>query len=289
MESNSVAQINIKMSGLPSGGKAYPPGSNVSYRTYTFGEVQKTSISKNVSYPDTLRMALSGITTNFPPTDLTVSDLLYLAIARKLSTLGSNEFEIRYKCSGCKTSQDAKFKQADITFNDMKSDSCPLELELEDGTILHMEPMRARRLLEVFDGKYSKFIKDPYEAIQDRVFVYALMCTNMDFETVYTKLYSLTNSEDQEALQEVDKLLFHDMEPIKSVCSNSSCGKNVEISLEGRESLIRPFRDGGLSLRRKIRPVTKHEPKPLSNDVHGVQRSDSPTREASVVPRGPSN
>jgi hypothetical protein len=246
---NFVPEIRLEAKDLPSTGLAYPDGTYFTYRTYLFGEVQKLSASKNLKYEDILRTALSGIRSNIDVQDLTIPDAMYLSIARKISTLGSNDVQIKYMCKSdkCDHINDLVFSQANIEFNELKVPEMPITAEI-NGKSLEFDCLRVRDLFEISSDNFKK--KYPSINPKERVSTVAKSIRNIKFDEVYEFLSVLNDPDDMETLEDIDKLLAHDIKSLKHSCTK--CGHENDVALEGREILIRPFRTGEKSTKNKI-------------------------------------
>jgi len=253
----SIPWIEIDVASLPSRGLAYPSGSKLRYRTYTFGEVKSATIS-NLSIITSLETTLKGIDTMGSPLskdDLTVPDAIYLGILRKVSTTRGTQYEVPYVCSGCGKETKAVFTENSVEFQDVDHEilSFPIETEIQ-GKALKFSPLSVKNFLLLEKGRWNKDIKG---GKPDRVSLHALMVTNMDFKEAYDLLYNLKDEDDISVIEEIDKLMIHDLSPIKTSCDLRDddgivCGTENEIRLEGREALIRPFRGGKGSIRSRI-------------------------------------
>lgn len=253
-ENKFIPEVELDISKFPSRGICYPTGAKLKYRTYTFGEIRKVS-SSNSGTLESIKLTLSGITADFNTNDLTLMDCLYVGILRKLSTLNTIKFEVPYICTKCKESSKGYFTQDDIEFRDLSDDITGLPLVCNvNKKDLHFSPMTVGDYLKLLSGTYDSVYK---EGKVDRVAAQAITVKNMEFKEAYEFLYGLTNPEDVEVLTEIDKLLLHDIKPLKASCTNQIEGKTCmgenSIKLEGREALISPFRKSEKSVRNRIR------------------------------------
>jgi hypothetical protein len=271
-QTKEIPEIELQVNSLPSRGVPYPKGSWVKYRTYTWGEVRKSSTA-TLGVVETLQNSLSGITTSFDKMDLTVADALYLGIARKISTFSGMQIEVPYVCRYCGSSNKGHFTHRDISFRDLPDEvtAFPLEAEL-DGKLCTFSPMTVRQYLELNSGKYEKILDD---GKIDEVAVQATWIKNMPYEKAYSLIKNLRNIEDFEIITEMDALLLHDMERMEFTCSNKKCGQTNSIRLEGREALLRPFRERkGLNGGRiRISKGTESTDNPVGSN--GVQQGNN--------------
>lgn len=251
-----LPEITLDISKLPSRGVPYPKDAKLKYRTYSFGEVQKSSIS-NMTALETVKTALSGIeTSGFDKHLLTLFDILYIGVLRKVSSMSDLKFEMPYVCRTCNKTTKSIFTHNDIEFKDMESivTELPLIVEINNREV-HFSPMTVKDFMALHGGRYSKYLKDGHV---DKLAVHTLMIRNMEFADAYKFLEGINDPEDIEMLQEVDKILLHDLKPLKAKCtekddSGEVCGSENSLKLEGREALLQPFRGRAESRRAKIR------------------------------------
>ena len=258
---NAIPKIDLDVTKLPSRGVPYPKGAQVSYRTYTFGEIRKASTS-SVSTKAALKLALSGTTASFGARNLTLMDALYIGILRKVSSLNSMKFEVPFVCTKCKSQSKGIFTHENIEFKDLSDEVTQLPLVTEiNGRELHFGCMTAGDYLSLANGTYDAILK---EGKIDRVASLAITIRNMNFAEAYEFLYGITDLDDVEVLTEVDKLLSHSLKPLAVACLNKidgeQCGGINHVKLEGREVLLTPFRESEGSARARIRFGTAPKP-----------------------------
>jgi hypothetical protein len=254
---NNVPEIELEISKLPSRGVPYPSKGTVKYRTYTWGEVRRASTSRS-STAERLREVMKGIDCSFDKTKLTVADALYLGILRKISTFSGLQIEVPYVCRHCGKSNKGLFTHNDINFRDLPLEvtEFPLVAEIE-GRELEFAPMTVREYLELHDGRHAKVLKG---SKIDEVAVQATWVKNLDYAEAYSVINGLTSPEAFEDITEIDKMIRHDMEPLTFECQNSKCKAKNLVRLEGRDALLRPFRDGEKPKRSRIRIGKRVEP-----------------------------
>ena len=259
-----LPEIVLDIKKLPSRGVPYPPSSTLKYKTYTFGEVQEASTS-NWDIVDSIKLALKGIEAGggLDKYQLTLLDVLYIGILRKVSSMNELRFEMPYICRGCMKQTKAIFTEKDIEFRDLSHEieSLPIEADIA-GKVLQFSPMTVKEFLDLHSGRYKNVIGGKV----DKISIYATMIKNLKFEEAYQLLKTNRNNDDNEVLEEIDRLLLHDMKPLIATCSEevenedgekSKCGFQNALKLEGREALIRPFREGKRSARDRVRLGTK--------------------------------
>jgi hypothetical protein len=279
--SQELPTVTLQPESLPSKGKSYPKGVSFTYTGYTYGEVQMISSSKKMSYVDIMRRAHQSIRvqgTRMNPNDMTMFDVLYLAIARKLSTLGSNEFEISLICEAKKCNKEFKhiFSQKDIKFKDIEAPELPLKVELMNKAEMVFSPLTIGDFYELSEGgQLFKALsgKGDQNPFRDPIAVKAAQVRNMKFLEAYETIKNITDPDDSELMDEIDTMLMHNLEPLEHTCE--ACGRVNRLQLEGKESLIKPFRTGGSTVRNRIRYGNGDATQPVAPKADGVLGSDA--------------
>lgn len=267
-QSKFIPTIKIDFNSLPSKGSTYPKHASISYRGYLFGELQEINGSKGRTFVDSMRDAMSGISvTGMSVEDITLPDAVYLAILRRMSSCGTSEFEIKYSCRKCSSLEAHIFSQTNISFNDLAIDGVGVGFELSNGKKYELSPMTYGDFLQLATGvRGSRLGKK--ELLRDKTAVLAIMCRNLRFDEVYEDFYNLTNPEDIDTIKEANLALHHDLKPLDATCRK--CGQQNAVVLEGRDSLIRPFRAGGSADRKRIHTIKRAQPQSLSHEDDGV-------------------
>jgi len=236
---------------LPSKFILYPKDASIKYRPYSFGEIKSISQSK-MTITEQLEKVLSGVECNFDKKRLTLSDLLYLGLLRKISTLGTTKFIINYVCGECRSQIRRTISSDDLEFKDLEIPDFPVIADLSIGEY-HFNPLTVEDFYRLHELGKS----------QDTIAALAMQCSNKSFEEAYKAFYNCTNMNDAQLLNEVDKVLDHGLKPITVKCTNSADGKtcgcsheNV-IALDGdggkSELILTPFRESEGSSRNRIR------------------------------------
>lgn len=235
--------VELTEKSIPSGGICYPKGWTIKYYPYTFGEVKQLNQSK-MSLVTKLNYILDGIKTNFDVLDLTVSDFLYIAMLRNLSTFETRVMNCTFTCNDCYEIQTQSVDFKDIEFEDLNKDlKIPYEAEFSFGK-LAFRPLTIKMLFELFGNGLQK----------DDIATATIQTIDLNktaeevlpmFEDVYTKISNCTFN-DGEILQKISDSFYHGIKDKEFVCNK--CGsKNVK-SIDGGDGdvLISPFR--GLSI-----------------------------------------
>lgn len=261
--------IELECTKLPSRGLPYPSGAKVKYRTFTHGEVRNASIS-TFDLSKSLELALTGIeAVGFDKNKLTLQDALYLGLLRKSSTMSGMQMEFPYVCQKCEKENKKIFTERDIEFQDISDEVSELPISTDiSGKVVEFTPMTVKQFIDYERGVYNQFTKGKK---QDVVGVEALMVSNMSFKEAYELIYNLKDQDDLDVLDDIDKLMLHDIKRLEAVCNNTledktTCNHKNLVRLEGREGLLRPFREGDRNTRTRIR---------LSKEQHSECLPDS--------------
>jgi hypothetical protein len=220
-------EMGVAVDKLPSKSLAYPPGSTIHYRPYSFGEVKKISQMKSLTDIELFDFALDGVTTSFDKERLTMPDILYIGLLRKISTVGVTNASIHCICSKCKNRVSKQFSIQDIDFHDMKAPDLPVIVTLSNQT-MEFSPLS----LGAFRKLYAMKKHD------DEIAIYAAQCLNLTFEEAYKLIYN-ANAADHTLLEEVDEYMYHSLAPVDVQCE---CGAKNKIEPDGEAALIAPFR-----------------------------------------------
>lgn len=244
--------VEVKI--LPSGFKAYKAGAKIHYRPYTFGEVKMMSQSK-MSRQKAVDVVLSGVDTSFEPKEsITVFDYFFIALLRKLSTMGGSQFTIATVCPKCKQKVTTVGKLTDLEFDDLEVPELPIVARI-GGQEMHFMPLTVKQWMELHGekGKESEILSNFAKAV-----------VNVPFEKAYG-LINNANPEDSEVLNQVDKLLYHGIKPKILTCANkvktvtpegvkeSDCGHQFSVELEGDDDVVYPLRGDPSTFEDRIR------------------------------------
>jgi len=254
---NNLPVVNLKVGSLPSRSLSYPKNCEILYRPYTFGEIKKINQSKNASLKQQFDQVLTGIDCSFDKMELTVSDALYIGLLRKLSTLSKIRVRFRYKCNKCKNEPEYTMDSQDLEFDDLLSDyddssaQLPIVGEFSFGE-LEFVPLTLNNYYKMVDKglEHDESAKIAYE------------CNNKDFEEVFQLINNMSDHEDMILLDEIDKMIYHGLKPVKFRCKtkigdDKVCDNSITVELDGGEALLLPFREREGNVKRRIRLGSK--------------------------------
>lgn len=226
---------------LPSKFLPYPQGSKISYKTFSYGELEQWA-NTSLGEEDKIKLALSGIKTEgFEVQDLDLQDFYYIMMLRKLSTFNSPRFKLNFECPHCNHSTTVTPELASIEFGELELiDEIPLLVEMSDKTVLEFKPMTV--------SDYLRFRKENLE--DSKLNRLALQVRNKNFNEALQYIKDSTNIDDMEILDELDNLLNFGNQKITVNCTE--CNNPVTIPIMGVSALAEPFRKQVRSLKDSI-------------------------------------
>ncbi|TMP46316.1 hypothetical protein CWB96_00345 [Pseudoalteromonas citrea] len=229
---NTLPDTMVKIKQLPSGGIAYPDGIEIHYKPYTFGEVKMFSQAKgNMSSAKSTENILQGIhVSGMEKGQLTFFDFLYIALLRRLSTMNAIEFSLNVACPECQHTNQHQFSWEHLRFEDIAAPKLPIITDLCGIQDIKFMPLTVSEYLEL-----TKLNAD------DDPIAIAAKQSSLDYHLAYNTFKNALG-DDASTLDDIDKLLYHDLKPITVTCSNSQCGAQFPAALDDEASLISPFR-----------------------------------------------
>ena len=237
--------VKQDLKGLPSKGVPYPPGTEIYFRAYTFGEVKQLNQSLNSGYKDNLRLVLSGIDVrgDMNVEDLTMHDALFLGFLRKRFTLpsGTEKIIIPFKCPACSEEDQHIIKDTDpIKTNDLDIDKLPCVVNIngEDHSFTPTTVKQSFSLIDVVDVLSAD--EEALKAKDLELLNIASWCTTHDLDTAYENIFN-ANPDAAHDLNEMVEIFDHGLEALKVKCKH--CEHEFEDYLEGLDRLVLPFRD----------------------------------------------
>jgi hypothetical protein len=238
---SSLPDTQIRVTDLPSVGRAYPDGTEIHYKPYTFGEVKAFSQSKGkMSAAKSVERVLSGIDVNgMAKEDLTFFDFLYISLLRRLSTMNAIEFKLGVGCPKCHKPVTHTFSWEGLIFEDLPAPKLPIIVDICDKADVRFTPITVKQYQELTRKQQDE---DPVAI--------AAMQSSLDFDEAY-KTFSDAVGDDAALLDEIDKLLYHDLKPAQVTCVH--CNHNFNAALDDEASLISPFRKSESASRARIR------------------------------------
>lgn len=235
---------------LPSRGLAYPNGGVISYFPYTFGETNKFSQS-GMGVKSRIEFVLKGIKSSFGNKKLTLPDMVFISLYRKLVSFGAQKFTVSPECI-CGNTTTKQFDFGDLEFIDLEVPKLPLVVTI-GGVELHFSPLTIEGYFELIDE----------DKVRDKTYTLAKQVINVDFDRALKTIEAATGA-DSEVLEEITVMLFHDMKPLRVKCKGKitikednegvevDCEEVINVALENHNTLITPFRESKDAPRNRI-------------------------------------
>ncbi len=268
---DTTDEIVMEAKDLPSTGKHYPRGCKISYKSYTFLEINKLS---NDKIPDDVKQSimLEGINCSFDKNYMSWFDFLYLCLHRKLSSLTSPQFSFSYSCECSSKPITKTFDLMSIAYKDINVD-VPVTIDFFSTRQLSFYP------LTIMD--YNFLVSNDLLFMDNQrndIAIYSVMAkqefnepiTMESFKINYKLLSKMTDSRDIELLQIMNSNLDHGLEPFVWTCNNryiskpknpdiendtdtfENCKLKHKTELDGGELLIVPFRGQEYNAKNRI-------------------------------------
>jgi hypothetical protein len=243
MTENNLPSSELKVTNLPSGGKAYPSDVEFNYTSYSFGEVKYASTS-NLTERQVLELILKGVKTSFNKNNLTIHDAMYIGILRKLASLGTAKAKVPFEVKG--KLHEHIFTMEDIEFKDIAAPKLPVRVTLSNNEEYSFMPLTVANFLKLVKMGKGK----------DSCASLATMCTSHDFQEAYNFFKNTKNFDDGEILEHIDEILDHGIMPLEVTYQDEVNGeiinRKAKIRLERRQALLTPFREKGESIRGRV-------------------------------------
>lgn len=204
---------------LPSVGKAYPANATILFRPYTLGE----SIYAEESKPDmrgTYALILAGLECQgFDPMTLTLPDVLYLGLIRKIASLGATKVSVTTTCPYCKGLNRTPIECTELEFDDLQVPALPIRAPFTFGDHT-FSPLTLSSYLDLLDAG----LEDNFLALM------AAQCTSIPiFEDALAMTKDLTDPDDIAMLKQIDELLHHELKPVVVTCPQELPKPNQEV------------------------------------------------------------
>lgn len=248
----------IVLKNVPSKFLAYPKGVEISYQPYKFGELKKFSQSK-LSLKQRYEFILDGIiVSGMDKMQITFNDFLYIALLRKMSSIGVHDVQITFNCGKCGFENKHHVQLDKLDFDEIQVPELPAHLSI-NGKDLTFTPLTVGDFFTLFrEGKEN-----------DAVGILAVQCRSHHFKEAYDIIFG-ANTEDSELLEELNKVFYHGLATMKIPCINKEAtvtevidGLEIEktvhcdyvnkIELGSPELIVQPFRGPGGATKNRLR------------------------------------
>lgn len=245
-EANPYFIPSIEVKAIPSGFIPYPKGTKIYYQPCTMGELKKMS-QDEISLDKKYEYILGGITVEgMDKMQLTVSDVLYLSMLRKLSIPGVDSVTITKRCKHCgEFILGKKVLLAEVEFEDLKT-QLPLSVEIE-GIKYSFSPLTIGAVLK---------LNESGEELTDSVLM-ANTCVAPSVEKALAMITRLNevlpyNNPDLAVLNKIDTMLYHGVAPINLTCDHCGLENKVHLDEEEKGVLVLPFCKDDVSAEARI-------------------------------------
>lgn len=230
---------------LPSGKIPYPEGSRIRVRSFTYGEIRVFSQSE-LDFRGMAEFVLEGVETTFDKWDLTLVDYSFLTLTRKGLAFPDRDYYSDSVCPKCGKLVRFIYNRAQVQYEDLnKSIKLPLETEITykgEKKTLAFWPLTVGRFADLMGIN-----KDP-----DEVSLMAKQVINTDFNVAKDIIYN-ASGDDILVLEEIDRMIYHEMKPLERVCGVDGCEGIAKLDLWREDSFLYPFRKPEESVRSRIR------------------------------------
>lgn len=223
------------MNQLPSQFKAYPPGAKVSYRPYTFNEIETMSSGEKTE-SERFMDILEGIhTEGMNPLELTMGDFICIAMYRKFKTMGTEEVQITFNVEGLLRTHVMKVNE--LAFDDLNVE-LPIIMDTEiDGEAVEVEFMPCTL------RQHLAYLSIPEEVRKDIPQHHAWLALGSD-QPLEEMLEFVANAtgEVMQMLTAIDVALYHGIAdlliPVKEKVTNPDWEKMEKEKPDGMKNLF---------------------------------------------------
>lgn len=257
----------VKVEDLPSNFLPYPENVEIAYLPYTYGELKKFAQSK-LTTKQRYEFILDGIiVSGMAKEKLTYQDFLFIALLRKLSSVGVSDILVKYQCAKCGFENSNHVKLDELDFNYLEVPALPANVVIKNQDV-SFTPLTVEDYFTLYREGKDK----------DLTAIMAIQVRSHNFKAAYDLLYG-ANTEDSELINEIDKLFFHGLKPLKFLCANKEMqtveiidGEEIEkkvhcdftnsVELEDTTIIVQPFRRDTEPVKNRIRFGNRDGDKP---------------------------
>lgn len=227
-ESGVLQGAYTQVTELPSGFKAYPQNAQILYRPYNYQELDDYNDSM-VLLSEGYRFILGGIEVrNMRREDITLGDFLYIALLRKLSSLGTQQFTVSITHGAERYSKVYTFE--DIEFSELLAPNLPVSAVIA-GVKMVFKPLTIGQFISLCESK----LQDNERALM------AAQCINLPFKDA-RQLIDGAMGDDLFTLHTVDQYLTHSIKPLEISYTHQGRACNSRVDIDDPLSIVAPFR-----------------------------------------------
>jgi len=227
---STVNSSVVELQELPSKFLPYPKGVSVFYRPYRYEELDSYNDS-SLGLAESLRFIMDGvITRGMDKYDLTLSDFMYIALLRKVSSLGTVEFKVGYADAlGISGSQVLTFD--DIVYDELEIPVLPIRANLA-GKEWVFNPLTVNQYLTLINLGDDKHLCERH--------LMAAQCAS-PFDESLTLINNLDGA-DLVTVKRIDEYLGHGIQPVVITFTHKDKEYRKTVSLDDPHALVWPFR-----------------------------------------------
>lgn len=247
------------LTSVPSGGIAYPEDWSIEITPYTFGQssgIKETDLSQRRFY----NYVLDGVYTNFDKNLLTLEDILFISMARKLVSTKTSKITINSTCPEClndnKISMDLKdaiqYEKSKIS----SRDKYPVKAKFSKyvGWFRYLNLNESLELLKSNSkntGTIDNIIKRTVKLVESvgedkEKVIFDEKQRDKAGEELLKTVYESFVDEDSQTLEDLLDI-FNSIKliPLKITCQEPSCQAvyEQELNTGGLSDILTPFRD----------------------------------------------
>lgn len=203
---------------LPSRYLPYPEGTKISYQGYYWEEINWFNHSTLPLWEQFPRI-LEGIHVSggMSAADLTFMDFLYIGVIRKVLTLGTPKFMVRYRAYGEDQSELLTFDALD--FDDLDVPALPANLTIMDNRDVE-KPVPIKLVVTPLTvGSYMNLAQQ--ELHEDEIALMAGMITNFEFEEAH-EILKKASGKDLITFRVLDQRFNHGLKPVKCMAKQTT-------------------------------------------------------------------
>jgi hypothetical protein len=203
----------MRVKEVPSGFKPYPRGAEIYYRPWRVAEIQQFNQAEELWTRDKYLMALEALeVTGFEKEDLSIFDLFYVSLIRKISAIGSQRVLLSRVCPNCGKQVSLQVETKDLEFADFEPEVFPVVPRFSGFSDMKFGVLTVRGMLDLIGKGLTGQSLIPY---------LSRCVIGEDWDGAYARLGDLSSYEDYEILGELNRMLFHGLKPFTVQCPHT--------------------------------------------------------------------
>jgi hypothetical protein len=203
----------IRVKEVPSLFKPYPKGSEIYYSPWRVAEIQQFNQVDQLWTRDKYLMALDAVETRgFKKEDLSIFDLFYISLIRKLSAIGSQKYILSRICPTCGKQVSMTIETKDVVFDDFEVQEFPVVPRFSAFSDMEFGVLTVAGMLDLMEKNLTGRSILPY---------LSRSVINMGWDKALNKLEDLGTLEDFEILEELNRVLYHGLKSFMVQCPHT--------------------------------------------------------------------